>query len=377
MRSRGFALAGAMPPRCPAPGRRAAPSAHGSAQGSRTTAYQAAYFAQFAPRTAFDIVQHVPGFQLDLGSTQSATGSVDVRGFAGTAGNVVINGARPSTKSETLDVTLQRIPAQRVLRVELGSGDLYGSDYAGKSQVLNVVLSNAAGFDANVTARRTLRRYKGYIQPNVSANVVISKGSSTFNFSARNRQQQAIRRRHGHADRRGDRQISSSSAASTTSIITGTRPLPRPTASNTARTTPTISIFAGSRAASICSRRNRVSPTGRAAARRQPHPALQGPGDRARRRRHPAASRWCDQVCRAGDPPQAPRLRPVSFSAMACSRMAAKLNGGFEQSDRRQAQRDHRPPQLDPVRPSWECRSKPVRKAHTTPSTTISTLDTH
>ena len=29
-----------------------------------------------------------------------------------------------------------RIPAQRVIRVEVGPGDLYGSDYAGKSQVL-------------------------------------------------------------------------------------------------------------------------------------------------------------------------------------------------------------------------------------------------
>ena len=58
-----------------------------------------------------------------------------MRGFAGTAGNVVINGARPSTKAETVDVTLARIPAQQVVRVELGPGDLYGSDYAGKSQV--------------------------------------------------------------------------------------------------------------------------------------------------------------------------------------------------------------------------------------------------
>ena len=150
---------------------------------SRTTVYDAAFFAQFAPRTAFDIVEHVPGFQLDLGSTQSATGSVDVRGFAGTAGNVVINGARPSTKSETVDVTLQRIPAQRVVRVELGPGDLYGSDYAGKSQVLNVVLSDAAGFDANVTANAT-RRYTGYVQPNLSANALIRKGPSSLNLSA-------------------------------------------------------------------------------------------------------------------------------------------------------------------------------------------------
>ena len=66
-----------------------------------------------------------------------------MRGFAGTAGNVVINGARPSTKAETLDTTLARIPAQRVIRVEVGPGDLYGSDYAGKSQVLNIIMSAA------------------------------------------------------------------------------------------------------------------------------------------------------------------------------------------------------------------------------------------
>ena len=125
------------------------PEAAGRA--SRTTVYDAAFFAQYAPRTALDIVQRVPGFSLDLGATQTQQGSVDVRGFAGTAGNVVINGARPSTKAETIDVTLQKIPAQQVIRVELGPGDLYGSDYAGKSQVLNVVLSQQAGIDGEVT----------------------------------------------------------------------------------------------------------------------------------------------------------------------------------------------------------------------------------
>ena len=163
--------------------RQAGTAGQTAGQASRTTTYDAVFFAPFAPRTAYDIVQHVPGFQLDLGSTQSATGSVDVRGFAGTAGNVVINGARPSTKSETLDTTLQRIPAQRVVRVEVSPGDLYGSDYAGKSQVLNVVLSDAAGFDANVTANAT-RRYTGYIQPNLSGNALIRKGPSSLNLSA-------------------------------------------------------------------------------------------------------------------------------------------------------------------------------------------------
>jgi TonB-dependent Receptor Plug Domain len=163
----------------------AAPAVAGPVVRDGKTIYEAAYFAQYAPRTAYDIVQHVPGFQLDLGSTQTANGSVDVRGFAGTAGNVVFNGSRPTTKSETLDTTLQRIPAQRVIRVEVSSGDLYGSDYAGKSQVLNVVLSDAGGFDANVTADAT-RRYTGYIQGNLSGNVLIRKGPSTIGLSAGN-----------------------------------------------------------------------------------------------------------------------------------------------------------------------------------------------
>jgi len=150
---------------------------------SRTTTYDAAYFAQFAPRSAYDIVQHVPGFQLDLGSTQTQNGSVDVRGFAGTAGNVVLNGSRPPTKAETVDVTLQRIPAQRVIRVELGSGDRYGSDYAGKSQVLNIVLSEAAGIDGNVSG--TVRRlYDGTLTPDGSVSALIRRGPSSINLSA-------------------------------------------------------------------------------------------------------------------------------------------------------------------------------------------------
>jgi hypothetical protein len=150
---------------------------------SRTTTYPAAYFAQFAPRSALDIVSRVPGFQLDRGSTQTALGSVDVRGFAGTAGNVVINGSRPSSKAETIDTTLSRIPAQRVVRVELGPGDLFGSDYAGKSQVLNVVLSEEGGIDANVTAQAR-RWYTGYVNLDGSASAVIRHGASSINLSA-------------------------------------------------------------------------------------------------------------------------------------------------------------------------------------------------
>jgi hypothetical protein len=157
---------------------------------SRVASYEAAYFTQYAPRSALDIVRRVPGFQLDLGATQTDLGQVDVRGFAGTAGNVVFNGARPTSKAESLEVTLARIPAQRVLRVEVGPRDLYGSDYAAKSQVLNVILSAESGIDGNVTAAAK-RWYTGYINTDISGSAVIRRGPSTFNLSAgtgRNRQ---------------------------------------------------------------------------------------------------------------------------------------------------------------------------------------------
>jgi len=166
------------------------PPASRTGQAARTTVYDAAYFAPFAPRTALDIARRVPGFTLDLGSTQSATGTVDVRGFAGTAGNVVINGARPSTKAETLDTTLSRIPAQRVVRVELSPGDTFGSDYAGKSQVLNIIMSQQAGIDGNVTAAAK-RWFTGYVNTDIQGSALIRRGPSSINLSAgtgRNRQ---------------------------------------------------------------------------------------------------------------------------------------------------------------------------------------------
>lgn len=142
---------------------------------SGTTAYSADFFAQYAPRTALDIARRVPAFTLD-------TGNNDTRGFAGAAGNVVINGARPSSKAETLETTLARIPARSVVRVELGPGDLYGAEYSGKNQVLNVILSSVGGFDGNVTVAAR-RIYTGRIAPTGSASAMIKRGASTLNLS--------------------------------------------------------------------------------------------------------------------------------------------------------------------------------------------------
>jgi hypothetical protein len=146
------------------------------AQGTRTMGYEAAFFAQYAPRTALDIARRVPGFSLDLGN-------IETRGFAGAAGNVVINGARPSSKAESIETMLSRIPARSVVRVEVGPGDLYGAEYSGKSQVLNVILSAEGGIDGNVTTSAR-RDYTGRLTPSGSASAQIKRGAASFNLSA-------------------------------------------------------------------------------------------------------------------------------------------------------------------------------------------------
>ena len=150
--------------------------AAGSTQASRTTVYDTAFFKGFAPRTALDIARRVPGFSLEVGDT-------DVRGFGQAAGNVVINGARPSSKAESLETTLSRIPASSVVRVEVGPGDLYGSEYSSKSQVLNVILTAAGGLDG--TATTSVRRlHGGKLVPDGSVSALLRRGASSINLSA-------------------------------------------------------------------------------------------------------------------------------------------------------------------------------------------------
>ncbi|NTZ42350.1 TonB-dependent receptor [Altererythrobacter sp. SALINAS58] len=147
-----------------------------AAPTQRATAYEPEFFAPFAPSTALDMVRRVPGFSLE-------EGDADVRGFAGAAGNVVINGVRPSSKATTLETTLARIPADSVLRVEVGPGDLFGAEYSGKSQVLNVILSGVGGTSGNVTVSAR-RIFTGRITPNAAGSVIFQRGASTISLAA-------------------------------------------------------------------------------------------------------------------------------------------------------------------------------------------------
>ena len=101
------------------------------------TNFDAAFFAGAQPISAMDMVNRVPGFSFDEGD--------DVRGLGGAAGNVLIDGRRPASKSEPLEDTIRRIPASQVLRLELIRGGAPGIDMQGQSVVVNIVRVPGAG----------------------------------------------------------------------------------------------------------------------------------------------------------------------------------------------------------------------------------------
>ncbi|WP_197409568.1 TonB-dependent siderophore receptor [Erythrobacter sp. YT30] len=93
--------------------------------------YPRAFFDRFFPQTALDLLQRTPGFAIESGA--------ELRGFAGGAGNVLIDGERPTIKTEGLEGFLRRIPADAVERIEVTRGAQRAGETAGQSIVANVI----------------------------------------------------------------------------------------------------------------------------------------------------------------------------------------------------------------------------------------------
>lgn len=80
----------------------------------RGRVFEPAYFERYAPRNALDMVEQIPGF--------SISGGGGGRGLGQASQNVLVNGERLSSKSESASDQLQRIPAGDVVRIEIVNG---------------------------------------------------------------------------------------------------------------------------------------------------------------------------------------------------------------------------------------------------------------
>jgi outer membrane receptor protein involved in Fe transport len=152
----------------------AAPPAE-TANGKRIL--RADFFANYGPITALDMVQRIPGFSIE--------GSEGRRGFGENAGNVLIDGDRPSTKSDDIFTLLGRIPASEVDFVELieqAGGD---GEAQGKGQIVNIVRKVSAKLSGTYSANLLIGTHYG-ITPFGSGSATLRRGPTSYelNFSS-------------------------------------------------------------------------------------------------------------------------------------------------------------------------------------------------
>ena len=123
----------------------APPTADASAGAAQR--YTPADFARFAPRTALDLVEKVPGFLIATGTNGGG------RGLGAATENVLINGERIANKSTDARSALQRIAANQVAYVDIVDGaSLNVPGLSGR--VANVVLVAGAASEGFTTTIR-------------------------------------------------------------------------------------------------------------------------------------------------------------------------------------------------------------------------------
>ena len=111
--------------------------AEAKAPSQGVASYAADFFSAARPATAYDMILRVPGFTFD--------GGTQVRGFADGAGNVLIDGERPTSKQDDLQQALKRIPATQVERIDVIRGGAPGIDMQGRTMVANIVRKKGSG----------------------------------------------------------------------------------------------------------------------------------------------------------------------------------------------------------------------------------------
>jgi len=95
--------------------------------------FEPAYFIEFDPVTALDLVNRTPGFNL-----QSQSGG---RGLSGVRSNILINGERPPPKGQSIWQQLSDMPYRNVTHIELiDTGAVPDIDMQGYTQVVNIIL---------------------------------------------------------------------------------------------------------------------------------------------------------------------------------------------------------------------------------------------
>jgi outer membrane receptor protein involved in Fe transport len=149
------------------------PAARAADEGA-VLVYPASYFEGIELNTVRDMITRVPGFVfIDTDTTK--------RGFGAASGNVLIDGVRPSSKTDTLSSVLDRIARSRVDRIEVIRGGAPGIDMQDQTVVANVILKRADETHVIATLMDTIYG-DGHQGPGASAEFTSRAGENTYDL---------------------------------------------------------------------------------------------------------------------------------------------------------------------------------------------------
>lgn len=140
-----------------------APQVRAEVDEPGVTTYSAAYFRDLQPVNAADMVRLLPGFQIH-------NGDLGVRGYSGSAGNILVDGQRPTSKEEAPETILARIPASAVDHIDLIHSGAAGYDMQGYGLLVDVVRSTKVSLRGRIVVQET-HSHSGYSAPRVEGQV--------------------------------------------------------------------------------------------------------------------------------------------------------------------------------------------------------------
>ncbi len=166
-------------------------SAQAPAGEDTTIVYPADYFTEYAPITAKDMVDRIPG----AGNASGGGGGggprgggnpgAGGRGLGGGGGDnqVLINGKRTAGKDNDTNAMLTRINASQVDRIELIRGTSGSLDVRGGAQVINVVLFEELS-NTSISYEANMDRYADHqTEPGGSLSVSGQSGALNYLFA--------------------------------------------------------------------------------------------------------------------------------------------------------------------------------------------------
>lgn len=133
--------------------------------------YAPEYFVQFQAGTAMEMVSRLPGFVFDGGNPSR-----------GSAGNVLINGKRPTSKTEPLGDLLGRIPKIGVERIDVINGGASGIDMQGFASVANLILKPMDLVSTSATASSSVMP-DGSLEPSLEGSYSLKRGDKNLNLA--------------------------------------------------------------------------------------------------------------------------------------------------------------------------------------------------